>query len=74
MVDKLVGDIYGEDYKGLGLSADTVIHTATTATTATYVSRIHVVMCSHAAILMCFHTVIWPYDGIEAHMTALRAI
>eukprot|EP00802_Teleaulax_amphioxeia_P015192 Tamp_15278.p1 GENE.Tamp_15278~~Tamp_15278.p1 ORF type:complete len:199 (+),score=38.82 Tamp_15278:232-828(+) len=23
-VDKLVGDIYGEDYKGLGLSADTV--------------------------------------------------
>ena len=24
MVDKLVGDIYGDDYSGLGLSADTV--------------------------------------------------
>ena len=23
-MDKLVGDIYGEDYQGLGLSADTV--------------------------------------------------
>jgi pantothenate kinase len=23
-VDKLVGDIYGDDYQGLGLSADTV--------------------------------------------------
>jgi hypothetical protein len=28
VVDKLVGDIYGEDYKGLGLSADTVLPTA----------------------------------------------
>ena len=62
MVDKLVGDIYGEDYKGLGLSADTVVHTAAPAASAatpaapaspaspaTNVSRIHVVMCSHAA-------------------------
>ncbi len=59
MVDKLVGDIYGEDYKGLGLSADTVVHTAAPAapaatpaapaSPATNVSRIHVVMCSHAA-------------------------